>query len=348
MNLEEYFISNDFYNSLKTASPYITEDHHRNLEILNSVISACICYSLIISNDELRTDGIDTFLNKLLADIPNDPFVSMDIIDKANLLLEETVLNKLNIPKELEENKETLDKCGEYLAERLFYPVYIFHAFNSAFYESIKEHGLNPVYSNPNQYEIDQINSIFESHSLPRVFGWQKLNCEGKVSYSNNSSVAYSYGCASPEWFSEFCGGSIEFFPPEKYDKMAFYHNDYNSALNNLTQLMNENGFNYIEKKQVLDFFNKNWVELTNNDSYLFIKKDYSELNRRKEIFNDLKNNSVFPIESINEYIKTFTSWGESDRHTNKPISSDGALFIKMPNYGSLYKHLTNSKINKR
>ena len=101
------------------------------------------------------------------------------------------------------------------------------------------------------------------------VFGWQKLNCDGKVSYSMTPSVSYYYGKNSPEWFAQFTGQGFPFTPSDKYKKDAYVQGNYDSAKNNLLTLMKEYNFSTSDQERVIDFFDKNWNIYAKKNSYV-------------------------------------------------------------------------------
>ena len=247
MNIEDYFESDRFFNSLyPLKNIFIENETYTNVHLIEYLVDISIKYSILFGGkDNFSTNGLDEFIKNVTSyissmDLKNiislkDDYYLKEYVSK---LYADELLKKLNLTRDRLSDEHLIMGLCSYVVRNLKGKDYIFHAFNSAMYESIKENGINPNMKFTSQQEIDMINNIFEKYGITNIFGWQKLNCENKVSYSMTSSFSYSYGVRSPEWFSEFTGDSFPFNPKEEYKKEAFVEGDYAAAKNNLLVLI--------------------------------------------------------------------------------------------------------------
>lgn len=245
-----------------------------------------------------------------------------------NSLLDKYVKIKLNT------NDPNIVK--KYLYDSVAKNNWKFHAFNSTFYESIKNYGINPKINFTPQKEIDEINDIFIKYGISNIVGYQKINSENKVSYSTTPKVSYNYGLRSPEWFSYFVSGGMT------GDNTTFIEKDYNSALNQLNTIMNNKNFSNIDKNIVLSFFNKYWdLYVRDSSPYLVIVKESDGLSFEQFKYLTRQDKNLLDF-SFNEL--------GINKQTDEIIDTSGALFIKMPEYSNIIKYINKKEndINKR
>jgi len=263
----------------------------------------------------------------------------------------DSLLKKFNLPKESLKNEDLRLKLCIYITQNLKGKEYKFHAFNSAVYDSIKEHGITPDFKFTMQQEFDFIDQIFKRYGI-NIFDYQKLNGEGKVSYSKTSSVSYYYGINSPEWFSLFTGQSSSFNSINKYQKNAFIEGDYDAAKQNILNLMMEQFFFNEDINTVLGFFEKNWAVYSNKNSMLaIIPEDYNEEKVNNSI-NFLLSNPNYK-DDIEGLLNFYLLNGNVDCQTSETISSSNIIFVNLPKYSKIIKKITgvlqvepNSQIN--
>ncbi len=349
MGIEDYFVSDEFFNALGRIKNIIERNGPNDgVTFIEFVISCAIKYSILMSDgDKLSTEGLTEFVCKLCDKLNEKDrrerlsAFDLSVDEEIVSLYKDEIFKKFDIPKEMENDPNVIDKCVDYIYERLVIPDYIYHSFSSGSYDSILEHGLNPQYSNPYQKEIDEIDKIFEKHGISMIFGWQKLNCNGKVSYATTPSVCYYYGCGSPEWFSHFVGESMNFHP-DFYAKAAFVINDHDAARDNIRRLMEEYDFSEEEKERVLTFFEDKWKVYAGKSPMLMIKKDTSDAERRRAYYAS-EEDSYF--HTIQEHLSYALHSGYPDRNTDEIIPVDDAIFVKLPSYPLVRKKIMSSSI---
>ncbi len=350
MNIENYFESDEFFDSLKPVAKYFENNNSNGSSLVEYFIDIAIKYSILFRNDEkFSTIGMSDFIKKVANKV-----VSMDITSMISIssnyelkkyvskLYVDELLSKLELNRESLNDENYKKSICSYIIRNLKGKDYKYHAFNSAFFDSILTNGINPNINFTPQHEIDIINEIFEKNGISMVFGWQKLNCEGKVSYSMTPSVSYYYGTNSPEWFAQFTGQGFPFNPPNKYIKNAYVQGNYESAKNNLLTLMTERNFSSDDQKCVIDFFEKNWNIYANKTPMLAIIPDLHE-DVSEYWTNKLLNDSYYK-DDIERIMNFCLSEDGIDCQSTEKIDVSNAIFIEMPRYDEVVRKLSSRK----
>ena len=354
MMIEEYFCSQDFTNTLKKAKFFLEPlDDESRINVINYFIDISLKYYMLFSeNDKISFKELTTFLETIIANLPNIKFINTYAIEY-NYYLNKYVtdvyakilIDKLDIPKNYILNKELTEKIYEYVIDKILGTSYIFHSFNSVFLESIKKYGINPNIMFTPQNELDTIHNIFLSHGSEGILGYQKENCEGQISYSEVPSSVYEYGISSPEWFRYFTNA---FFVDNSrsYKGDVLITKDYAKAENNLNTVMNDLHFTNEEKEIVLSFLYQKWQMYANNSSLTAVIKEkrnpdeliafkYSIFEERKDIF------------SIQDVIDECFFALNNDCQTEKIIDTSNATYIKLPSYNELIEKILTPKKEK-
>jgi len=347
MSIENYFESDEFFDSLIPAAKHFENNNSNSLRLVEYFINIAIKYSMLFRNDEkFSTIGLSNFIKKVANKVASMDITSMISIS-SNYELEKYVsklyvdelLSKLGLNRESLNDDNYKKSLCSYIIRNLKGKDYKYHAFNSAFFDSILANGINPNINFTPQHEINIINDIFEKNGISMVFGWQKLNCDGKVAYSMTPSVSYYYGTNSPEWFAQFTGQGFPFNPSGKYIKDAYVQGNYESAKNNLLTLMKEHNFSSGDQECVIDFFEKNWNIYANKTPMLAIIPDTKEDNSEYWI-NILLNNSYYK-DDIGKIMNFCLSEDRVDCQSAEKIDVSNAMFIKMPRYDELVRKLS-------
>lgn len=341
MNIENYFVSNEFMNALIPLYGKVKED--KIDDVIQFIMSGAINFS---SSNDFSLDGVDEYVRCLVREFSKQPnrefkYAGSPLIKFEEDLSFRLILKRLGYTEDDLSDVEIEKKVSKYIIEKFRIQGYKYHSFNDAFYESIVKNGINPKIQFTDQADLDRIDEIFSSHDISMILGWQKLNCVDKVSYAKNPSVCYSYALASPEWFTEFCGGSLNFSDIEGRSQFAFRDNDYEGAKRNLMSLMKKHNFSYEEMKEVLKFFDDNWKKYANKSATLAVVADRDEstsVDTLYKRFCDLRC-------SVKELFRICSCSGSVDEHTEDVIDVSEAKFIKMPDYKVLVKKLSSDDV---
>lgn len=347
MKIEDYFESDEFIHALEPISSYFRGGENANSEtsLLEYIIGISIKYATLFQKDGiLSTEGLSQFLEKIAKKIVSLDLEARDV--KSNYELDEytaklfvdKLLDFLNLTKEDLKDKNIKRNFCSYIIKNLEEKEYKYHAFNSTFSNSIQRNGINPNFKFTPQQEINEINSIFEKYGIHLIFGWQKLNCENKVSYSTTPFVSYYYGINSPEWFSQFTGQGFPFNPYNKYHKSAYLEENYDFAKENLLSLMKNKNFSNEDKKIIFDFLKKYWDIYANKAPILAIIPSNEKKNLEQWLDNLLSDDSY--KNNIERIVRICLSDGDVDCQTLEKIDTSNATFIKLPKYSTILKKM--------
>lgn len=341
MSIEEYFKTEEFVKAIAPLKTIIeTDDCFINMKLIEYLVGISIRYSILFGGEkDFSTTGLTNFIQRVSKKISKIDFKrsfnlknNKELTEYISKLCTNNLLEKLNLTRQDIGDEATRTAVFSYIIKNLEGRNYKYHAFNSANLNSIRKNGINPNISNINQEELNEIDKIFTNHGITMIFGWQKLNCEGKVSYSKTPFVSYYYGASSPEWFSQFTGSGFPFNPIEKYEKHAFFKSDYEAAKNNLVTLMQENNFPSDDTTKILNFFQKNWNIYANNIPMLAVIPE-----------NSVEENTKFWTAHLFEYfvkqdmegLVKYCFFDEQgiDCQDKETITTEKATFIRLPNY---------------
>lgn len=340
MDINDYFVSDDFMNALIPL--YGRVDDENILTVVEFIISSTVKFS---SYNNFSMDGVEGFVRKLIQKINSCPidkssFSTSSLSNFVEDLSFESVLKRIGVSIEDLKNIDVQDRVVRYIINNIRLNKYMYHAFNTSALNSILEHGLNPNIRLTDQSEIDKIDAIFLKHGINMIFGWQKINCEGRLSFSESPSVSYSYAVRSPEWFSQFCGGTHAFMGIKNRVFRTFQMGNYEGSKNNLFSLMKLHNFSVDEMQMVFDFFDVNWKRYANHESMLAVvpdqaKCDFEFLYKR---YNELGYN-------VRDIFGFCTYDGDIDFNIQEVIDVSDARLIKLPNYKNMYNKLSNSNM---
>lgn len=332
--MEDYFSSEQFCS--------VVAKLQKNNKDVQSSASALIDLTLtfVRLNVKVSKKDITAFLNETVSKYQQEPenmkSIDVDELNKIGYKCASKYFCKKNNLDPSSE--ETLAIVNERLSK-----MYKYHATNGANVENIQKNGLDPNASNEYQDEIDLILAMFfiksmdlNKHNPEMLFGWQKINCENKVSYSRTPSVSYDYANRSPEWFSQFVGDSHEFDKDNpEHTKNAFKNRNYEGAKKNIMQKINEYQLDDQQREFVLEFFEKYWKKFAKSNTPTLIvipdeNKKHNEI-MKNENFNDfVKNKQNVKVSDLIKDIEGYNAGG-IDGQTTEKIDTSKAKYFELP-----------------
>lgn len=246
--LETYFGSNDFKAQAELAGGH---DFERKSDFIGDLIQ----YGILFPDDDLgRLSSFATALSASYSakqrrdENHNSSLITTRIAEKIGIA-----------PDSIESRQEDI---ARYAYDRYVTNGYVFHGFNSHVEQSILRHGLSGEKREWDNDDIRAIDELFTRHGKPRITGWHTSNSEGVYFVSEDPKAVYSYAARSPEWFSSFVGGSINYSHIRRGDGHTFSRRDHEEAQYNLTTLMSELGFSDKDEQLTRSFFDKHWGNL--------------------------------------------------------------------------------------
>lgn len=336
--ISNYLNSKDFFDNIKNLYEIVQlKNVHADLKkLVNMLTSEIIKYYLLFKEDKNITSVVE-FTNNL-----TNMFIEQINTDKefdfSSMYLKEVIekiysneLDSLGIYGKLDKHK--------YIIEKLNY-IYKFHGFSSNNLESIKQNGLDPSKRELPTEEMNIIHDIFSKHNIKMIFGWYKINYKNNVFYSLTPNISYNYALASPEWFSQFVGDATIY---GKEGNATLLNNDYEKAVSNLTNVMNNYHFTDAEKNIVFNFLNKYWKIYANNKPMLFIEKEETGYLKNEDILND-----AIELDSIDFTLNSLClEYGAVDCRSDKIISPENSEIIELTDYQKIYNYINNNDYNK-
>jgi len=340
--MNNYFKSNEFYKNV--ADLAVGEREGKLEECVSILLTVSFNYMKLNRDDEkLCIDSVDQFLkqaitifNEVVAQEGEKLSLEASLKkfkDIANKLMAREFVKNHNLENNLEQSNKLID-------QQMAQSTIKFHSFNSANLESIKENGIDPNLSNPYQDEIDRISGIFASHGVGNVFGWQKLNCDKKVYYSQTPRVSFSYASRSPEWFSQFVIGGLSALGNTGIDTKAYENRDYDSAKQNLSKIMRDNGFTAEEMQEVYQFFDKFWQKYATKEPAVAVVHEVSEDERL--LIYDMFLKGKKPSESID--LLGSLDYSVVDASSTEKIDTKEAMFFSLPTAKELERRVAQIK----
>lgn len=257
-HLEDYFGSDIFALQVEQAA---RGDFERKSEFIGDLIQ----YSVLFP--DVTTSELEKYADSQVSnytDARNGEYgLNRHFLDERQAeYITEQAARVLGIePDEIEARKEDIAK---YIFERWTVNGYVFHGFNSSAEESIREHGLSGEKRNWDNGDIGEIDGLFARYGVERITGWHTLNSEGVFFVSETPTASYSYAARSPEWFSSFVGGSLNYAGIRRGGHV-FTDRNYAEAVYNIQTLMEKANFSEEDRKQALGFFNKYWSDLASD-----------------------------------------------------------------------------------
>lgn len=195
---------------------------------------------------------------------------------------------------------------------------YLFHSFNGAFKESIKERGLVLTNKPWDLNETERVKQIFSTKGKKDLYGLYQGEEHTPIYLSSNLNSSSYYAVSSPTWFLHFVTGGMM---DHEYDKEAYRRRDYDACLNNILLLIYKYQLSKDEEEVVLRFFNKYYNMLaSSNPNMLMIKR------------NAIIKPVLIPPQSEDEtgktYIKRIINTYASENHLIKQNINKEDIFI--------------------
>ena len=317
----EFINSQEFANML---AQYEIKDEQTLASLTNKLIGIAMDYADIFRNSGTSTlEEMKEILNGVIRkDTKKEEY---DIIK----FYEKKLLRDVGLHKKEELTPEEDEMVKNRIIDILAFKQTKFHAFNGNFLDSIKENGINPE-TKALENEKNELNEIHKKYNL---FWKESIQADtGNVSYSATASVSYNYATTSPEWFNNMCGSK-------------FSIRDYDGARKEFEKTADNFQFSPEDKKRYLELFDKCWNKFASNKMYLavvpdVIAHDYEDLLLFKLKF--LEENSSFAFKILAEDVRF--KFGIVNERTNKPISTENASFIELPNIKDLQKRVEKAK----
>lgn len=322
MDIETYFLSDSF---LEISKDLITTTNEPLATISILVHIGTIYYQLFSDEKFFSNENITKFILDTTVEYNNrfgiKPYNTTEI--GYENFIKEKIFNE--IIDKVQNREDLIAFISKNVSKK-----FIFHSFKSSCLDSIKKFGINPNINFTPQEELNNIDTIFKNHGVRNILGFQKVNCENRISYSESSAVSYSYGVRAPEWFSQFTGHSYSYIIDcfNDNDMDAYIYNNNELARSNLLKIMNKHDFNESEINYVLNFFEQNWNIYANEIPILAMITQVDNINT--SFLSSQSNNSL--MKALKFMLDKLISDIDLDVQSYERIDTSNAKFISLPN----------------
>lgn len=346
MNLDEFINGDDFIRAISPLKEDIVDN--KSIPLVAYMISHSVKYYLMFKDSNYTNDDLFNYINALATKYESFRNKDYDYINYTvegkpsireydNFLILKNVLNNYGLTyKDLNDNnnrKKVYNYLNNYMNNS-----FMFHAFNSAYEESIIKYGISPnVRSNSNE-EVIEINNLFKKYGEYGILNNYENSSMGSFYYSKDPIVSYRYGLKAPEWFYMFCGGSKAYNKDERYDKEAYINRDYDASLNNLNIKMDKLSFTKEDKDKVTSFFNKYWNHFNEYEPRLLILPNIEARRRYDELEDD--DYEINPLDFTDEMMNLYVN--DIDTDTSYPVDLDikDGILIGLPTHKEIIRKL--------
>ncbi|MDQ5932379.1 MAG: hypothetical protein QG649_464 [Patescibacteria group bacterium] len=324
-NLESYFSSDTIARHIETASK---GDFERKSDFIGDVVQ----YNVLFPDatpDQINKYAYAQSINYL----SNPNSYSQREVQKADYIVSE-VAQVLGIASDkIEAHKEDI---AQYVYDKYVTNGFVFHGFNSAAEASIKQYGLSGEKREWDNNDIGEINAVFAKYGVENIAGWHELNSEGAYFVSDTPTASYSYAARSPEWFSSFAGGSLNYASIREDDGRAFSRRDRAAARHSIESLMAKVNMDTSDQQYVLAFFDRHWNMLAEGTKPKLALVERRTIDEQSRDFTatyeaisttwDGRPQSV--AETIQDLLAQYDS---NDRQIRKTASPEAITIIELP-----------------
>ncbi|MEI6553308.1 MAG: hypothetical protein WCO09_01960 [bacterium] len=339
--------SEKFLNKLETV-----ENGNKRGEIVGAVTEYFI----------LHPDGfdVDWYIDQLV-----NQDSKYDV--KTGDLLIESVMRKFPNGDSINDDlsPERVKSIYLYIYDTMVRNGFVFHGFNGAFEESIREQGLSTEKRFRSKQDLDEVADIGHAYNVNLLglhsayIGIDRQTSSGKVYYDTQPKFFYSYATRSPEWFDYFCTGQ------GKAGNTSFPRRDYESAKINIDDIIEKikskaeegkdtgyRSFTPEDEKKIRDLFESSWQDLASEGVGLrvaLIKRESiiqdpsfktHEYNlRTMEYEQALERQKNLALPSVPKKPKDlldtllFRISGAGNEHTKHSISPENLVIVDLPSY---------------
>lgn len=274
-----------------------------------------------LAHNILVTGKVLEFITKYLI-IHRQPFDMSDLyakIAEANInemdevqlqsFFNKTILLSLQKRMGLKDVNSTDSKqqIADFIYQNYIENGYCFQGINGKYRDSVSLNGISSKFSEQSITDLNEINRIFKSHGLDKIF-FSKLDETRIAPYyylSDSMSTAYHYSYHNPEWFSYFVATGNN-MPDKEYDRTAYYRRDYEACKKNVTKLCAQYNLSVDETNFVISKFCDLWdnVVAEGKDNIIaFIQRNL--INRNQTSLDMSLLESKTALEIVSELLKS-------------------------------------------
>lgn len=324
--LHEIVIDERFNNKKSPNTP--EEISYAKTEYnLMLIIDAFIKYAILFDSDDL----VDEYIAQLRRFMKKCES-HRDLAEGVTRVLAKITAVTLKIDIEEMETPENKRKILSYIYNRYITNGYLFHSFPFSFINKVKEEGIDPLKYAYNLEKLNRTHEILKNHNKKEVLT-KDLGDISYITLTDSPALAYHYALHSPFYLSELVAISPYMENEKKYDRGAYYRQDFKKAQENVEQLCRDLELSNNESTVLLETFVDEWKRLNVSNSHptiAFIKRASLHRNYLKDYRNILETcDKEELIYSINRIMDSRVN--VEKRYT--PIMPEDIKIVSLPGY---------------
>ena len=276
-------------------------------------------YKIIIDDDILLEDYLNQ-VDKLYKKFDSFEEVKYGI----NRLICKMLINKYDV-KDINDNlyKEIIISR---VYDRYILDGYFIHGFHSTYIDDIKRNGFKPG-EYFNYYDrFDKVNEIFLKYNQSPIIDKDFSN--KNIYFTDDFIMGCYYSNYAPLFFYKFLFNEISYGKRIRKDNCLL--SDYDTLTRHLKRFMNNNSFNEIDKKYILDLVEDEYKLLNRNKNYISLL-----LVKRNKIFNkEIKVDEYLKDKKdIYEIVDRMLNSKYSNLEYDEYLSCDEFEVVRLDNY---------------
>lgn len=338
--LHEVLINERFHNKKSPLTPEGTI-YGKSEYSLMFMMDALIKYSILFESDNLIDEYIAQ-LKRFMKKCENH----RDLVEGVTRILAKMTAVTLNIDVEQIEQPENKRKILAYIYNKYITNGYLFHSFPSSYIDQVKNEGIDPLKYSYNIEKFVKTKQILRSHYKKEILT-KDLDNTSYITLTDSPALAYHYALHSPLYLAELVAISSYMDDDKKYDRSAYYQQDFKKAEENVEQLCRDLELSNNESTVLLETFVEEWKRLNITNSHpaiAFIKRESLHHNYLKDYRSILETcDREELIYSINRIIDSRID--VEKRYT--PIMADDIKVILLPGYREIFNNYEDFKEEK-
>ena len=338
--LHEVLMNERFHNKKSPLTPEGTI-YGKSEYSLMFMMDALIKYSILFESDDLIDEYIAQ-LKRFMKKCENH----RDLVEGVIRILAKMTAVTLNIDIEQIEQPENKRKILSYIYNRYITNGYLFHSFPSSYIEQVKNEGIDSLKYSYNIENFAKTKKILRSHYKKEILT-KDLENTSYITLTDSPALAFHYALHSPYYLAELVAITPYMDDDKKYNRGAYYQQDFKKAKENVEQLCRDLELSDNESSVLLETFIEEWkrLDITNSHPAIaFIKRESLHHNYLKDYRSILETcDREELIYSINKIMDSRID--VEKRYT--PIMANDIKVVLLPGYREIFNNYEDFKEEK-
>lgn len=255
-----------------------------------------------------------------------------DISEGINRILGTSCIKKLNLKDEKIEIVR--EKVLRYIYDKYISSGYFLHGYASCYRADLEEVGLVPEEYRKLYDKFEIVQDILKKHDALEIM--DKDFTSREVVFTDSMTMGCYYAVNAPMYFSNLlCKNK---FVTNEEEVAAYFKNNYDKCLKNISRLCVKLELSDKEKKIVLDTFNEEWQLLRKPSNLITLVAVKRKVLSKEVPFSIYEFISNCQEDTLGEAVGKLVGTRNNNISCSKVISKDELLFIELPGYQQVVK----------